>query len=74
MHALACIFTHSHLKKKKQWQAINILYFFCHLMTLSHLIHRIVCVCVCESFTHVQLFATPWTVACQAPLCMEFTR
>ena len=23
---------------------------------------------------HVQLFATPWTVACQAPLSMEFSR
>ena len=25
-------------------------------------------------FSHVQLFATPWTVACQAPLFMEFSR
>ena len=25
-------------------------------------------------FCHVQLFATPWTVACQAPLYMEFSR
>ena len=24
--------------------------------------------------SHVQLFATPWTVACQAPLCMGFSR
>ena len=24
----------------------------------------IVCVCVCYSFSRVQLFATPWTVAC----------
>ena len=23
-------------------------------------------------FSSVQLFATPWTVACQAPLSMEF--
>ena len=23
---------------------------------------------------HVQLFATPWTAACQAPLSMEFSR
>ena len=22
------------------------------------------CVCVCESLSHVQLFATPWTIAC----------
>ena len=25
-------------------------------------------------FSSVQLFATPWTVACQAPLSMEFSR
>ena len=25
-------------------------------------------------FSHVQLFATPWTVTCQAPLSMEFSR
>ena len=28
------------------------------------------CVCV---LNHVQLFATLWTVACQAPLSMEFS-
>ena len=32
------------------------------------------CVCVCESLSCVQLFATPWTVAHQAPLSMEFSR
>ena len=26
---------------------------------------------MCKSLSHVQLFATPWTVACQAPLSME---
>ena len=24
--------------------------------------------------SHVQIFATPWTVACQAPLSMDFSR
>ena len=24
--------------------------------------------------SHVRLFATPWTVACQAPLAMKFSR
>ena len=29
-------------------------------------------VCVCgQSLNHVQLFVTPWTAACQAPLSME---
>ena len=27
-----------------------------------------------KSLVHVQLFATLWTVACQAPLSMEFSR
>ena len=27
-----------------------------------------------KSLSSVQLFATPWTVACQAPLSMEFSR
>ena len=33
-----------------------------------------VCVCVCESLTCVCLFATPWTVAHQASLSVEFCR
>ena len=39
------------------------------------------CVCVhtrarvhARMFGHVQLFSTPWTVACQAPLSMEFSK
>ena len=31
-------------------------------------------VCVCQSLNIVQLFVTPWTVAHQAPLSMEFSR
>ena len=27
-----------------------------------------------KSLSHVRLFATPWTVALQAPLSMEFSR
>ena len=36
-----------------------------------------VCMCKCESagtLSRVQLFVTPWTVAHQAPLSMEFSR
>ena len=36
-----------------------------------------VCVCVCmcvQLLSCVQLFATPWTAALQAPLFMEFSR
>ena len=28
----------------------------------------------CQSLSHFQLFATPWTVPCQAPLSMEFSK
>ena len=31
------------------------------------------CVCVCvHMLSHVQLFATPWTVACQASLSIQY--
>ena len=29
---------------------------------------------VCQLISSVQLFVTPWTVACQASLSMEFSR
>ena len=33
------------------------------------------CVCACVSrFSHVQLFATLWTIASQAPLSMRFSK
>ena len=32
------------------------------------------CMCVLSHFSHVQLLATLWTVACQAPLSMGFSR
>ena len=31
-------------------------------------------ICVLSHFSHVQLFATPWTAAHQAPLSMGFPR
>ena len=33
----------------------------------------ILCVCA-QSLIYIQLFVTPWTVAGQAPLSMEFSR
>ena len=30
--------------------------------------------CMLSCFSHVPLFATPWTVACKAPLSMGFSR
>ena len=29
---------------------------------------------ICQSLSWVRFFATPWTVACQASLSMEFSR
>ena len=43
----------------------------------GHLQCVCVCVCVCagaQLLSHVQLFVTLWTVACQAPLSMGFSR
>ena len=33
-----------------------------------------VCVCVCVLVSHVQLFATPWTAARQAPQLLQLSR
>ena len=42
---------------------------------LLHPILAIWCICVVvQSLSHVRLFATLWTVACQAPLSMGFSR
>ena len=35
---------------------------------------KMLCACVLTCFSHVQLFVTPWTVACQAPLSMGFSK
>ena len=37
-------------------------------------IYVCVCVCVCKFLSYVQLFATLWIVAWQAPLSMVFSR
>ena len=39
-----------------------------------YLFWRHVCACVLSHFSCVQLFATLWTIACQAPLSMGFSR
>ena len=38
------------------------------------LVHLNMPLCACCHFSHVQLFATPWTVAHQAPVSMGFSR
>ena len=34
----------------------------------------VLCVSVCHSLSHVQVFVTPWTIAYQDPLSMDFFR
>ena len=47
----------------------------CLIIIATFLILRIdICTCMLSCFSHVQLFATPWTVAHQAPLSMGFPR
>ena len=36
-------------------------------------LHDYIPVCMLSRFSHVRLFATPWTVACQAPLATPWT-
>ena len=46
-------------------------------VALSHPDPVCVCVCACAHarvLSHVQLFVTPWTIAHQAPLSVEFSR
>ena len=44
----------------------------CHGCSLLHMVNTL-SECVCCVLSHVQLFATPWTVAHQAPLSMEIS-
>ena len=39
-----------------------------------HLHSNPIGLCVCQLLSCVPLFVTPWTIACQAPLSMEFSR
>ena len=62
----------------------QVLYHQCHhripytayyISILQRHIHPIfISVCACQSLSHVQLFGTPWIVACQAPLSMGVSR
>ena len=44
------------------------------LLNLISFLHFTKCACMLSHFSHVQFFATLWTVACQAPLSMGFSR
>ena len=44
-----------------------VLFFFFTRSSFTCIAAQGVCVCVCLSLSCVQIFVTPWTVACQAP-------
>ena len=58
------------------------LHFLCVPTEVNSVTKLHMCVCVCvyvcmyvlSGFSHVRLFVTLWTVACQAPLSMGFSR
>ena len=47
-------------------------YLLIHVHTLTEMTH--ICACVLSHFSCVQLFVTLWSVACQIPLSMRFSR
>ena len=46
----------------------------CYLWHLAQCLVHSMCVCMLSQFSHVWLYETLWTRACQAPLSMEFSR
>ena len=48
---------------------------FCPWKLFMGLLFFCVCACACTlTLSYVWFFANPWTVACQAPLCLGFSR
>ena len=47
---------------------------FCRCWVGLHVVIFFTCACVLSPFSHVRLFATPWTPAHQAPMPMGFSR
>ena len=63
------------------WTVLNWIWCYKHSVLLiwssvqeAHNFILIVNVCLLSSFSHVQLFVTPWTVVCLAPLSMRLSR
>ena len=49
-------------------------YWSAHLKTVKMVSFLLCAFCELCALSRVRLFVTPWTVACQASLCMEFSR
>ena len=55
-------------QKSKNWNLSTLQCFTCFPSVSSTYLSLCVCVCACaHALSHVWLFMTPWTVACQAP-------
>ena len=65
--------THVPVNKSGIYQ-IFVCFFFCSSYIVFFNNHSFVNFVKVKPLNHVQLFATPWTVACQAPPSMEFSR
>ena len=66
------------LRTPRKGRILRFIHLFNRLSTFNLLIFNLLCVCVCVCvcwwLTCIWQFVTPWTVACQAPLSMEFSR
>ena len=72
-------FISTHKILQRQWHSWNIMISNTNWMELQQskesyyfLLSRVCC--MLSRFSHARLFATPWTIACQAPLSMGFSR
>ena len=53
----------------------NLLTYWVQHLTASFILKSLLTFsCMCYLLSHIQLFLTPWTVTCQAPLSMGFSR
>ena len=75
------IYTHPHIYTPTHIHTHTYTHPQIHTHTHTHT-HTLHCMCLCayngivcvSHFSHVQLFATPWTIAHQAPLSTGFSR
>ena len=49
-------------------------FYFIKIFLFKNNIYIFIYISEVKSLSHVQLFATPWTIACQTPLSMGFPR
>ena len=67
------LFCFSFLIAATQYLSSGLLNSFLNYIS-AHNIYPFICPCVISPFSHVQLCAALWTVVCQAPLFMGFSR